>query len=141
MITYFDTSVLLKLILDDETGVGPAQELWTDSSFAVTAEIGYVEGRAALAMAHRSQRLSGQDLDEARNSFEALWRQLEIVVITRELIRDAGDLAESDELRGYDAVHLAAALLAAADVMATADQRLCAAAAKHGLNVANPHPT
>ncbi len=49
----------------------------------------------------------------------------------------AADLAERDGLRGYDAVHLAAALAVHADAMASGDRRLCAAAAEHGLHVAN----
>ncbi len=38
-----------------------------------------------------------------------MWRELGIVVPDEGLVRRAGDLAEENELRGYDSVHLAAA--------------------------------
>ena len=54
------------------------------------------------------------------------------------LARTAGDLARSHGLRGYDAVHLAAAISAAdADVaVATGDHDLADAARANGLAVA-----
>jgi uncharacterized protein len=41
-------------------------------------------------------------------------------------------------LRGYDAVHLAAAHLVGADVFSSADRRLCEAAGSAGFRAANP---
>lgn len=43
MITYVDTSVLLKLLVDDEVGGDAAERLWVESSYVVCAEIGYVD--------------------------------------------------------------------------------------------------
>lgn len=137
MITYFDTSVLLKLVVEDEDGIEQAEQLWISADVAISAEIAYAEGRAALASARRARRLSAGDLGDARQAFEDLWSQLETVSMTADLIHRAGDLAEADSLRGYDAVHLAAALRVNAHVMASSDERLCAAAARHRLNVAN----
>ena len=53
---------------------------------------------------------------------------------------DASDdrLAEHEALRGYDAVHLGAALLVGATVFSSADTHLCGAAARRGLHIANP---
>ena len=59
--------------------------------------------------------------------------------VTREIIDRACGLAESEALRGYDAVHLAAAVETRADVLTSADAKLCAAAAELGMNVANQH--
>jgi hypothetical protein len=47
-------------------------------------------------------------------------------------------LAGREALRGYGAVHLAAALAVRADVVASADGDLCEAARRNGLHVANP---
>ena len=60
------------------------------------------------------------------------------MAITDGLIGQAAELAESEMLRGYDAVHLAAALTIGAEVLTSADIALCAAAERHGLHVANP---
>jgi uncharacterized protein len=138
LIAYFDTSVVLKLFLDDERGVHQADEIWSKADVVATAEIAYAEARAALAAAPRAGRLTKIGLEQAREEFETLWPQLEVVEITRELVRRAGDLAELEALRGFDAVHLAAALRIDADVMASADRALCDAAARHGRAIANP---
>ena len=66
MITYIDTSVLLKLLVDDEVGSDAAQRLWLESDFVVCAEIGYAEARAALAAARRAGRLDADGLSIAK---------------------------------------------------------------------------
>ena len=57
--------------------------------------------------------------------------------MTDEVVRHAGDLAERHALRGYDAVHLASALAAAADdaVLVTWDDDLGRAARAEGLAI------
>lgn len=138
MITYIDTSVLLKLLIDDELGGGAAQRLWLESDYLACAEIGYPEARAALASAHRVGRLDADGLSTAKAELESLWAQLDVVPVTTELVLAAGDLAEAEGLRGYDAVHLAAALAGKATVVATADTQLLAAALRRQFDVSNP---
>ena len=138
MITYVDTSVLLKLLVDDEAGSDAAQRLWVDSDFVVCAEIGYAEARAALAATHRGGRLDAGGLSTAKAELASLWAQVDVVSVTTPLVLAAGDLAELEGLRGYDAVHLAAALAAQATVVATADTQLLAAARRRQLDVFNP---
>ena len=72
MITYIDTSVLLKLLVDDEVGASAAQRLWLESDFVVCAEIGYAEARAALASARRSGRLEADGLSSAKAELDTL---------------------------------------------------------------------
>jgi uncharacterized protein len=138
VITYVDTSVILKLLVDDERGGDAAERLWLDSDFVVCAEIGYAEARAALAAAHRNARLNNRSYVLAKTGLEELWAQVDVVAVNTALIRTAGDLAESDKLRGYDAVHLAASITADATVFASADDRLLAAARQHKLATSNP---
>ena len=141
MITYVDTSVLLKLLVDDEVGGEAVERLWLESDYLVCAEIGYAEARAALASARRSGRLDDAALRTAKTQLGTLWDQVDVVPVTTELVRAAGDLAEVEGLRGYDAVHLAAAIAAQATVVATADIRLLEAAERRRFDVANPlHP-
>ncbi len=138
MITYVDTSVVLKLLVDDELGGDAAERLWLDSDFVVCAEIGYAEARAALAAAHRAARLTMRSHSSAKTELEGLWTQVDVVVVNTAVIRAAGDLAESEKLRGYDAVHLAAGLASGATVFASADGRLLDAARRRGLATSNP---
>jgi hypothetical protein len=139
VITYVDTSVVLRLLVDDELGGDAAERLWLDSDYLVCAEIGYAEARAALAAVHRNARRSTRSYATARAELEGLWAQVDVVVATTALIRSAGDLAESEKLRGCDAVHLAAGIASGATVFASADDRLLAAAGRHRLATSNPN--
>lgn len=137
MITYVDTSSLLKLVIDED-GSERAELIWDSADALASVALVVVEGRAALAAAQRDGRLSTSQHRKAGHEFAALVEELTIVEVTEDLISDAADLAESEALRGYDAVHLAAALTVEAIVLTSADTALCDAAERRGLHVANP---
>lgn len=138
MIAYFDTSAFLKLVVE-ETGSDQAVEIWRAAETPVSSVLLYPEGRAALALAERLGRLSPARGRDARAEFEALFADLALVAASADLLRRAGDLAEANALRGYDAVHLASAVAIADDrtVMVTADRHLRTAARDLGLATAN----
>ena len=137
MITYVDTSTLLKLVIDED-GSDRASTIWTSADTVAAASLIAVEARAALAAAKRGRRLTTEQHIEARAELDALLADLHIVEVTEELIAEAADLAEAEALRGYDAVHLSAALLVGATILSSADTDLCAAGERRGLHVANP---
>lgn len=137
MITYLDTSSLLKLVIDED-GSERVELIWDTADALASVALVVVEGRAALAAARRGERLSPSQHRKARHEFAALVDELTVVEVTEELIADAADLAENEALRGYDAVHLAAALTVEAIVLTSADTALCDAAERRGLHVANP---
>lgn len=137
MITYVDTSVLLKLLVSDADGGEAAQSIWVAAGYVVCAEIGLVEARAALAAARRTGRLDPAAFEVAKAELNALWAQVDRVPVGTAIIEAAAELAETDALRGYDAVHLAAAIAAEAAVVASADAKLSAAAERHGFSVAD----
>jgi predicted nucleic acid-binding protein len=137
VITYFDTSILMKLLID-EAYRPESERLWLDSDYVVCAEIGYVEARAALAAARRHERLSAAALRTAKDQLELLWKQVSVVAVNSALVRTAGDVAERDRLRGNDAVHLAAAITGQVTVLASADGQLVESARRRGLGVAEP---
>jgi predicted nucleic acid-binding protein len=137
MITYCDTSAFLELLVEDEAGRATVEQLWLASTSVVCCEIGYVEA-AAVAAARGARRLTAAGWRDVTMMLDGLWTQLDIVPVTTDLVREAADLAEASGLRGYDAVHLAAALAVPVDAYASSDARLCEAAASHGLNVSSP---
>lgn len=137
MITYVDTSTMIKLLIDED-GTDDAARIWDEPDVVATARIGHVEARAALAAARRQDRISAAAFRGAVEGLEMLWAQVSIVEIDEQVARLAGDLATAHGLRGYDAVHLAAAQVVGADVFSSADRRLCDAASSSGLHVANP---
>ena len=137
MITYVDTSTLLKrLLLED--GSDAADAIWAASDVLASAVVVIAEARAALAAARRAGRLTATQLRHATLELGALVEELTLVDVTEEVASIAGGLAEAEALRGYDAIHLAAALQVGADVLTSADAALCEAAAHRGLHVANP---
>lgn len=137
MIVYFDTSAIIPLLVD-ETSSLTASRLWDEADRLVSSRLVYAEGRAALAMAHRMERLTDEGLRTAVRDFESLHDQLDIVEVTPVLVRDAGSLAERFALRGYDAVHLASALLLHDPdlVLAAGDLSLVQAAQELGIATA-----
>ncbi len=137
MLTYVDTSTLLKLIIDEE-GSDRADIVWQSADTVASVSLILVEARAALAAASRGGRLTARQHAAARSELDVLLGDLYVVEPTGEVIAHAADLAEREELRGYDAVHLAAALTVRADLLTSADAALCDAAARQGLHVANP---
>ena len=137
MIAYFDTSALIPLLVE-EPGSERAGRLWDEAERVVTVRLAYPEGRSALARARRLGRLTARAARAARVGFEDLWSQLDRVEVTAALGQRAGDLADQFVLRGYDAVHLAAAETLADPelVVVSGDSELCDAARTLGLAVA-----
>jgi predicted nucleic acid-binding protein len=136
MITYVDTSTLIKIIIDED-GSDAAATIWDTADELVSAHITFVEAVAAFAAAARGKRLDRERHRQARADLADLWEQFTICEVTGDVIRTAGDLAERHGLRGYDAVHLASALKVGATILTSSDQRLCEAAQICGLHVAN----
>ena len=137
MITYVDTSSLLKLLID-EPGSDRVGLLWDTADVLASVALVVVEARAALAAAERGARLTAAQHAEARSGLDVLVEELTMVAVSEDLIERAAELAESAALRGYDAIHLAAALTVGVDVLTSADAELCTAGARCGLHVANP---
>jgi uncharacterized protein len=132
---YFDTSALVPLIVA-EPGSPVARDLWDSASRVESVCLVYPEARAALSQAGRNGRLTVRQLRSAVRALDDHYLQLDVVEVDEGLARHAGDLAETHDLRGYDAVHLAAAhrLDDAELVVAAGDRVLLAAASQLGLN-------
>lgn len=107
---YLDTSALVKLYVHERM----SQELTiaVDGTEAVaTSLIAYAEARAAFARARRDARLSAQAYRHVVEAFVEDWPRYITVEVTDRLVKDAGELAARRALRGYDALHLASALI------------------------------
>jgi predicted nucleic acid-binding protein len=137
VITYIDTSTLLKLIIDED-GSERAIIIWSSAEVVASVNLIVVEARAALAAARRVRRLTDAQHRCAVTELDALVSDLHIVPVTDDLVANAAELADDEGLRGHDAVHLAAALTVEATVFSSADIALSAAASRRGLHIANP---
>ena len=125
----------MKLVLL-ESGSAEMTDLEASAAVLVSAGIAYVELRSALAAAYRDRRLLPPEFAAAKNQVERVWAATSRLGVDATLIQQAGDLAEGDELRGYDAVHLAALVRLGppevVDSFACWDQALRTAAGNRG---------
>lgn len=125
MIVYLDSSAVVPILID-EPGTATCRRLWDGADRRITSRLTYVEVAAALAMAERHDRLSSPEHDQAWTNFSDIWPDVDVVDVTAELTESAAKLARSSALRGYDAIHCAAAV--AIDdrelVSASGDRRL-----------------
>lgn len=85
-----------------------------------------MEAAAALAQGRRLHRLTARQHTAARALLDELWAQVDVVEVVDTLVGQAAELAHRLALRGYDAVHCAAAhQLADPELVAvTGDRRL-----------------
>lgn len=128
MIGYLDTSAIVPLLVREPTSAA-CRRFWDDADAVVTCRIAHVESAAALAQAERTGRLERDQHLAARALLDGLWAELDVVEVDHPLAVEAAGAADRHALRGYDAVHWAAAArLSDPDLVAAAgDRRLLAA--------------
>jgi predicted nucleic acid-binding protein len=136
-LVYFDTSALVKLVLEED-GSDMAAALWNACDVALSSRLAHPEVCAALAAAGRNHDLTESEATAAASDWELFWASMRPVELSADVERAAGSLAATHRLRGADAVHLASALaLASTDLtVAVWDKRLHAGAAAVGFAVA-----
>jgi hypothetical protein len=137
VIAYLDTSAVVPLLIA-EPGSPLAASLWDSADRVASVRLVYPETRAALAQAERLGRITARNLREAVTDLDSLFEVLDLVEVDDPLARRAGKLAELHGLRGYDAVHLAAAdRIRDTDVVVIAgDSALLGAATAEGMPIA-----
>jgi uncharacterized protein len=107
---YLDTSALIKRYID-EMG-SPDVRAWIRSSDdKATTLITRAEISAAINRLLRMRQLSQEDYGNVLEEFRSEWQDFHRLPITEMLVARADNLACEHNLRGYDSVHLAAALI------------------------------
>lgn len=139
MIVYVDSSALVKRYLA-ETASAQVETLLAEAAVIGTSLISRAEVAAALAKAVRVNWLTRELAGQLLRVFRAQWSDLLVVEVTEAVVAQADTLAWEHGLRGYDAVHLASALLwqnglGEAVTLATFDRQLWEAAQLIGLEV------
>jgi predicted nucleic acid-binding protein len=139
MILYCDTSSLVKLYVEEEGSA--AVGVWVGKADMVaTCRVALPEMISALTRRFNSRDLDQDSYRRLQAAIRADWQHLVALDFDEQL---AADLAERHALRGFDAVHLSAALcLATRDHLTLAfssfDDRLNQAARAEGLAVMKP---
>ncbi|MGA9348596.1 MAG: type II toxin-antitoxin system VapC family toxin [Anaerolineae bacterium] len=147
---FLDTSAVAKRYAP-ERGSRWIKGLIENPENSVTiVQICIVEVAAALARKVRTGEISRNDCEKALTRFlaDVDKRDYEIARIDEEVVSFAVDLTQCHPLRGYDAVHLATALVLnrvlvedelPSLIFVAADDVLCEAAGKEKLAVENPN--
>jgi predicted nucleic acid-binding protein len=139
MISYLDTSALVKRYVQ-EPGSEEVGQLTAGARIVGTCALTQVEVTAALARATRTRTLSAEEAASALRAFQSEWESFVRIDLTAVLLTRAAQAAWEQRLRGYDAVHLAAALfwqemLGEPVCLASYDRELWDAARHAGLEV------
>lgn len=105
MILYLDTSSLAKLYLEED--YSDLVRDWVEEAEAVaTSRIAYPEALSAFVRRWNRGDLTNEEMSLARESFAGEWPIFVLLPVNE---RRAGGLVIEYLLRGFDAVHLAAA--------------------------------
>jgi len=139
VIVYADSSVLVKRYLR-EAGSDQVRKLLADGATVATGLITRAEVAAALGKAVRVGNLTRAEAEPTLRQFRSQWPFLQRLRITEAVVARADELAWQHGLRGYDAVHLAAAViwqtgLDRSATLATYDHQLWRAAQNEGFAV------
>ncbi len=110
MIVYLDASALVKRYVA-EAGSAEVEALIGAASAIGTAVVSRAEVAAALAKAARARLVTREAATKALEAFTSDWEHLIRLQLGESVAARAAALAWQHGLRGYDAVHLATALM------------------------------
>ena len=135
---YLDTSALVKKYFDEPRSA-EVRDCVSSHTPVATSVITRMESAAAFAKAVRLGTLTEGVAKAGHQLFVREWKSYIRIRVTESLVARADGLAWTFALRGYDAMHLAAALewhdrIGSAITLATFDQDLWRAAGEAGLD-------
>ena len=140
--TYADSSVIVKRYYH-EPGSARVRDRWTIGEPIFTSRVAYAEVHAALARKRRDGGLSSALYRRCAAAFDAEWPAYEQILVDSVTMADVVRLVRRYALRGYDAIHLAAALWVrrhsseAVELWAS-DEQLASAARRERITVVDP---
>ena len=139
MIVYLDTSAFVPLLVP-ERGTAASENLWSKASAVVSTRLLYVEAAAAVARVPRAEIPGPTESVQVMEALTRRWSAIVPIEIGRSLIEGAARTAFRFGLRGYDAVHCAAAaMIRGGDVVAaSSDRQLLSAWRELGLATFDP---
>lgn len=139
MIVYLDASALVKRYVAEE-GSPEVNDLISRADSVLTNLISRTEVAAAIMRASRMGIINRDDARKAITQFRSDWENLQRLPVTEATVGRADSLVSDYDLRGYDAVHMAAALIwqetiAESITLATYDRNLWSVAQTAGLSI------
>ncbi len=110
MILYLDTSALVKRYLKEEYS-NEVISRWEKAEEIVTSSVAYAETMACFYRKKREAELSHKFIGKIADLFRMDWKSFIRVEVNDELNQYIDMVVEKHPLRGFDAIHLASALI------------------------------
>ena len=142
MIAYFDSSSIVKWFFDEQYSK-LTRSMKDETDIAFTSILSYPEVLSAFNRARREGRCKKSDMEIIRIEFQRIWNDFQWIKVNEKLINSTMELIFKHSLRGYDAVHLASALILKKEseisdlYFSCFDRTLNRAAKKEGLLIHN----
>lgn len=142
MIAYFDSSSIVKWFFDEQYSE-LTRSMKDETDIAFTSILSYPEVLSAFNRARREGRCKKSDMEIIRIEFQRIWNDFQWIKVNEKLINSTMELIFKHSLRGYDAVHLASALILKKEseisdlYFSCFDRTLNRAAKKEGLLIHN----
>lgn len=139
MILYLDTSALVKRYFR-ESYSDEIISMWKSATQIVTSFVAYAETMASIYRKKREENLEETLIRKTTGSFQQDWVTFIRVEVNDELKAYIDRVIERHPLRGFDAIHLASAIVIHESIsddflFACFDKRLARAAQSEGLEV------
>jgi predicted nucleic acid-binding protein len=136
MILYLDTSALVKRYFLEQQSDGLLSR-WVQAEIVVSSSVAYAETVASFFRKRREAALEEEVIQQVLEAFLLDWKSFLRVEVTDELNEIVLRLVKSYPLRGFDAIHLASAVLTRGSLpedflFSCFDQRLSQAAREEG---------
>jgi predicted nucleic acid-binding protein len=137
MILYLDTSALLKRYFK-EPYTNELLSKWQEANQIITSSVAYAETMASLYRKKREVDLRSNVFNKLVNSFHLDWETFIRVEVNEDLNETIHRVVAKYPLRGFDAIHLASAIITHARIneaflFACFDQKLTNGAQMEGL--------
>lgn len=108
MILYCDTSALVKLYIVEPQS-DAVKALAAEAEAVAVCRIAWAEFHAAVARRAREVPTDIDAIEAAKQCMAKEWSRFVVLEANQTIMEKAGEFADAFALRGYDAVHLAAA--------------------------------
>jgi uncharacterized protein len=137
LILYLDTSALVKRYFEEPHSIEVAEQ-WQKADEIATSSVAYAEALASFHRKSREAALDAETLDTISNNFRSDWQTLIRIQVTDELNTYVDRALAAHALRGFDAIHLASAMILRESFLESLlficfDQRLTQAAKSEGI--------
>jgi predicted nucleic acid-binding protein len=110
MILYLDTSALIKKYFK-EAGSDEVISKWQEATGIVTSSVAYAEALASIHRKQKEAKFGNDKLGKILDAFRRDWSSFIRVEVTDDLNEWIDKMVSRFPLRGFDAIHLASALI------------------------------